>query len=325
MKAVVWQRYGEPEQVLELRELDRPSPGEGEVLVRVRASSVNPLEWHTISGVPYIARLSEGLRRPKNPRIGVDFAGIVEAVAPGVTDLALGVEVFGGKRGSLAEYVVVPADRTILPKPLNLSFEQAGSVAVAGITALQGLRDKGRLQAGQRVLINGASGGVGTFAVQIAKALGADVTAVCSTGNVELMRSLGADRVIDYTQEDFTRSSERYDLMLDVAGGRPWRECKRVLERNARLVVVGGPHTSRVWGPMGQLVRMKLASLGGSRTVVSLLAQVDRKTLAPLRELLASGKVTPVIDRTYELADTTAAIRYLSGRHARGKVVVTVS
>ncbi len=325
MKAVVWERYGEPEQVLELRELDRPSPGEGEVLVRVRASSVNPLEWHTISGVPYIARLSEGLRRPKNPRIGVDFAGIVEAVGPGVTDLALGVEVFGGKRGSLAEYVVVQADRTILPKPLNLSFEQAGSVAVAGITALQGLRDKGRLQAGQRVLINGASGGVGTFAVQIAKALGADVTAVCSTGNVELVRSLGADRVIDYTQEDFTRSSERYDLMLDIAGGRPWRECKRVLERNARLVVVGGPHTSRVWGPMGQLVRMKLASLGGSRTVVSLLAQVDRKTLAPLHELLASGKVTPVIDRTYELADTAAAIRYLSGRHARGKVAVTVS
>ena len=221
MKAAVRDRYGPPE-VVELREIDTPAPADDEVLVHVRAASVNPADWYETTGTPYVGRVPMGLRKPKQRVLGVDFAGTVEAVGRDVTQFRPGDEVFGGRSGAFAEYVCVGEERAVVPKPAGVTFEQAAAVPVAGLTALQGLRDKGRIQSGQQVLINGASGGVGTFAVQIAKAFGAEVTGVCSTRNVDLVRSLGADHVVDYSREDFTRSDRRYDLMLDVAGSRPW-------------------------------------------------------------------------------------------------------
>ncbi len=240
MKAIVLCDYGPPD-VLKLEDVEKPVPADDQVLVRVRAASVNPLDWHRMRGTPYVGRAEMGLRKPKNTGLGVDFAGTVESVGRNVTRFRPGDEVFGGRTGAFGQYVTVRQDRAVVPKPANLTFEQAAAVPVAAITALQGLRDVGRLQPGQKVLINGASGGVGTFAVQIAKALGADVTGVCSTRNVELVRSIGADRVVDYTREDFTKSGERYDLILDNVGNHSLSECRRALNPKGRYVMVGGP------------------------------------------------------------------------------------
>jgi NADPH:quinone reductase-like Zn-dependent oxidoreductase len=321
MKAIVRTTYGPPE-VLELGEIDKPVPAEDEVLVRVRATSVNPVDWHTLTGTPYLLRLQEGLRGPKSEQLGVDFAGTVEAVGANVTGVQPGDDVFGGRSGAFAEYVSVRD--AVVRKPPNLSFEQAAAVPIAGLTALQGLRDKGGLQSGQKVLINGASGGVGTFAVQIAKALGAAVTGVCSTRNVGQARSLGADRVIDYTQEDFTRSGERYDVLLDIAGNRTWKELTRVLADGATLVLVGGPKTNRWIGPMGHLANLKLHSLGRSRRVAPFLAKLNKDDLESLGKLLEDGSVTPVVERRYELGETADALSYLGEGHAQGKIVLTV-
>jgi NADPH:quinone reductase-like Zn-dependent oxidoreductase len=285
---------------------------------------VNPLDRHTLIGTPYIARLQSGLRKPKREVLGADFAGTVEAVGGSVTRFRPGDEVFGARSGAFAEYVCVPEGRAVVSKPPNVTFEQAAAVPVAALSALQGLRDKGRIQAGQKVLVNGASGGVGTFAVQIAKSFGAEVTGVCSGGNVDLVRSIGADHVIDYTQEDFTRSGKRYDLVLDIAGNRSWSDCRRSLAPGARLVVVGGPKTNRWVGPLGRVVGVRLASLAGSRKAVPFLATLTREDLVVMQELLETRKVTPVIDRRYRLDEAAEALRYLGAGHARAKVVITV-
>jgi NADPH:quinone reductase-like Zn-dependent oxidoreductase len=319
MKAIVVSRYGSPD-VLALEDVEKPDVGDDLALVRVRAASINPADWYGVAG-PLIVRPSTGLLRPRTDRTGIDFAGTVEAVGKGVTHIRPGDEVFGARSGALAEYVTVRD--AVVPKPANISFEEAAAVPVAAITALQGLRDKGRLEAGQKVLINGASGGVGTFAVQIAKALGAEVTGVCSTRNVELVRSLGADHVIDYTQEDFTRSGQRYDLLLDIAGSKSWSACRRVLTPEATLVIVGA-HRRRFVGPLGHIVRLRLASLRGSQKAVFFIAKTNRVDMEFLRGLLEAGKVKPVVDRRYELSETADAFRYLGEGHARGKVVVTV-
>jgi NADPH:quinone reductase-like Zn-dependent oxidoreductase len=277
-----------------------------------------------MTGLPYLARLQAGLLKPRRTTLGTDFAGTVEAVGDNVKQLQPGDKVFGAKAGAFAEYVCVSEDRAVVPKPANVSFEQAAAVPVAAITALQGLRDKGRLQPGQKVLINGSSGGVGTFAVQIAKALGGEVTAVCSTTKVELVRSLGADHVIDYTRDDFTLSRQRYDLMLDNVGSRSWSDCKRVLADKATLVVVGGPKGNRLLGPASHLIKVRLASIGASQRAVPFLATLNRDDLLVLSGLVETGKITPVIDRRFELSEISEALDYLGDRHARGKVVITV-
>ncbi len=323
MRAIVRTTYGSPD-VLELQEIDKPDLTDDEVLVRVRASSVNPADWHLLTGTPLLVRMGGGLRKPKRQRLGVDFAGTVEAVGKSVTRFQPGDGVFGARDGAFAEYVSVREDRAVVHKPANVTFEQAAAVPVAAISALQGLRDKGRVQAGQKVLINGASGGVGTFAVQVAKSFGAEVTGVCSTRNVDLVRSLGADRVIDYTQDDFTERDQRYDLMLDVAGGRSWSDCKRVLNPQANVVIVGGPKGNRLIGPMSHLVKARLAAFRSSQKVHFFLAKLNKTDLVVLRELLESGKVTPVIDRRHELSEVADAFRYLGEGHAQGKIVITV-
>ena len=323
MKAVIHDQYGLPD-LLAPTEIEQPEPADDQLLVRVHAASLNPADWYALAGRPYVARVQAGVRRPKEGRLGVDYAGTVEAVGKSVTQFQPGDEVFGGRTGALAEYVCPLAERAVVQKPAGVTFEQAAAVPVAAITALQALRDHGRVQRGQKVLINGASGGVGTFAVQIAKALGGEVTGVCSTRNVELVRSLGADHVVDYTREDFTRSGGRYDLMLDIAGSRSWRECKRVLAPRATFVIVGGSKSNRLLGPLGHVVATRLASSFGRRKVVFFIAKLNKPDLEVLRELLESGKVNPVVDRRYELSDVAEAFRYLGEGHAQGKVVVTM-
>ncbi len=323
MKAVVRNTYGSPD-VLELQEIEVPDVTDHEVLVRVRAASVNRFDWYTLTGTPYVGRIPLELLKPKSNRIGVDFAGTVEAVGKDVTEFRPGDEVFGGRNGAFAEYVCVRADRAIVPKPARLTFEQAAAVPVAALTALQALRDKGQIQPGQKVLINGASGGVGTFAVQIAKAFGTEVTGVCSTPNVELVRSIGADHVVDYTKEDFTRSDRRYDLMVDIAGSRSWSESRRVLNPQATLVIVGAPKGNRLIGPLGRMVKLRLAALRSSQKVVFFMAKFSKADMLALRELLEAGTVTPVVDRRYELSEIAGALRYVGEGHARGKVVVTL-
>jgi NADPH:quinone reductase-like Zn-dependent oxidoreductase len=322
MRAVVRNRYGPPD-VLELAEIDKPEPGEDEILVRVRAASVNPADWYTLTG-PLVARVASGLRKPKSNRLGTDYAGEVEAVGANVTEFRPGDEVFGGRTGALAEYVAARADRGVVAKPPSLTFEEAAAVPIAALTALQALRDKGHVQAGQRVLINGASGGVGTFAVQIAKVLDAEVTGVCSTGNVETARSLGADHVIDYTKDDFTRSDRRYDVIADVAGSKTWSELKRVLEPRGTVVIVGAPKGDGLLGPLGHIIKLRLASLRGSQKAVFFIAKINKADMEAMRELLESGGVKPVVDRRYGLDEVADAFRYLGEGHARGKVVVTV-
>jgi NADPH:quinone reductase-like Zn-dependent oxidoreductase len=323
VKAIVHNRYGPPD-VLELRDVDKPALTDDGVLVRVRAASLNPTEWYAVTGTPWVARSAAGLRRPRQPVPGVDLAGTVEAVGAAVTHVRPGDEVFGGVTGgALAEYVCARGD-WVVPKPADLTFEQAAAVPTAAVTALQGLRDKGRLQPGQRVLVNGASGGVGTFAVQLAKVFGAEVTGVCSTRNLDLVRSLGADHVVDYTREDFTRDGRRYDLLLDVAGSRPWPQLRRSLERDATVVLIGGPKTSRWLGPLRHVAGVRLRSLPASQKVVFFIANFQRADLLTLRELLEDGKVTPVIDRRYDLREVPAALAYLGEGHARAKVVITI-
>ena len=325
MKAIRYDRYGSPD-VLKFEDIEVPAVGDDDVLIRVRAASVNPLDWHFMRGAPYLVRLAAGLSRPRAGRLGADMAGSVEAVGKNVTEFRPGDEVFGGleARGTLAEYITIRRDGTVLTKPGGLTFEQAASVPVAAFTALQALRDKGRVQAGHKVLVNGASGGVGTFAVQLAKVFGAEVTGVCSTANVELVASIGADRVIDYTREDFTRAGKQYDLVIDIAGNRTLAETRRVLAPKGVLVAVGGPDKGRWIGPLGRSVRMMLLSPAVSQRMVSFLARQNKADLAVLRELLQTGKITPVIDRTYPLAEAAEAIRYLETGHARGKVAITV-
>jgi NADPH:quinone reductase-like Zn-dependent oxidoreductase len=323
MQAFVYEEYGSPE-VLELRELEKPVPAEGELLVRVHATSVNPFDWHMLTGTPYVARMQAGLRRPKGTRLGVDYAGTVEAVGAGVSQFEPGDEVFGGRDGAFGEYVTPSEAGAVARKPPNVSFQQAAAVGIAGVTALQGLRDKGGVRPGQKVLVNGASGGVGTWAVQVAKWLGAEVTAVCSTRNADAARELGADRVIDYTQEDFTRSVGEHDLMLDIAGNRSWSHCKRVLKEDGRLVLVGGPKTNRWIGPLGHAVGVSLASVRGSRKAKAFLATMNGDDMRLFAELMAAGTVAPVIERHYELREVPAALAYLGEGHAQGKVVVSV-
>jgi NADPH:quinone reductase-like Zn-dependent oxidoreductase len=328
VKAIRYDRYGSPD-VLELRDIDMPAVSDDDVLVRVRAASVNPLDWHFMRGAPYLVRLVAGLRRPRASagRLGADMAGSVEAAGKNVTAFRPGDEVFGGldDRGTLAEYISIRQDAVVLTKPASLTFEQAASMPVAAVTALQALRDKGHVQPGHKVLVNGASGGVGTFAVQIAKAFGAEVTGVCSTANVETVASIGADQVIDYTREDFTRAGRRYDLLIDIAGTRTLSETRRVLVPKGVLVAVGGPNKGRWIGPLGRSARMALLSPAVSqRMVFFFLAHQNKDDLAVLRELVETGKVTPVIDRTYPLGEVADAIRYLEKGHARGKVAITV-
>ena len=322
MKAIVRDKYGPPDGV-ELQEVEKPEVTDDGLLVRVRAASVNRVDWYDVTGTPWIARPMTGLRGPKSRFTGRDFAGTVEAVGNRVTDLRPGDEVFGGKKGggSFAEYIGVPAD--VARKPPGLTFEEAAAVPVAALTALQGLRDHGQLQPGQKVLVNGASGGVGTFAVQIAKALGAEVTGVCSTRNVEQARSLGADHVIDYTAEDFTRTGQRYDLILDIAGSKSWSQCRRVLNPNAILVIVGA-EGSRLMGPLGHIAKMRLGALRGSQKAVFFVANFNEPDLAVLSDLLETGKVKPVVERRYELVEAADALRYMGEGHARGKIVIGV-
>jgi NADPH:quinone reductase-like Zn-dependent oxidoreductase len=319
MKAIGRKGYGSPE-ILELEDVEEPALSDDRVLVRVRAASVNRLDWYDVTGTPWIARPITGLRGPKAPPLGADFAGTVEAVGTGAEALEPGDDVFGVANGSFAEYVCA---QNVARKPANLTFEEAAAVPLAGLTALQGLRDHGKLQPGQQALVNGASGGVGTFAVQIAKALGAGVTAVCSPRNVEQARSLGADHVIDYTREDFTRSGRRYDVILDVAGSKSWSQCRRVLSPNARVVVVGG-EVSRLLGPLGHIAKMLLASWRSSQKAVFFVAKPNGADLDVLRELLESGKVKPVVEKRYALAEVADAIRYMGQGHARGKLVIGV-
>jgi NADPH:quinone reductase-like Zn-dependent oxidoreductase len=321
MQALVRERYGTPDD-LELREAAMPELTSDAALVRVRATSINRGDWYGLAGLPYVARPTMGLLKPRSPLLGGDFAGTVEAVGEDVSDLEPGDEVFGGRSGAFAEYVSVRTG--VAPKPANVTFEEAAAVPVAALTALQGLRDHGRLEAGQRVLVNGASGGVGTFAVQIAKALGAEVTAVCSTRNVDLVRSLGADEVVDYTRNDFTRNGKRYDLMLDVAGSRSWSQCRRVLAPRATLVMVGAPKGNRLLGPLGHVIKVRLASLRGSQKAAFFIAKFNRPDLHVLRELVESGKVKPVVERRYELSEIGDALRYMGEGHVQGKLVVTI-
>src|SRR6516165_5180613 len=321
MKAIRYDRYGPPD-VLELRDVDMPAVGDDDVLVRVRAASVNPLDWHFMRGAPYLVRMVAGLPRPRDGRLGADMAGSVEAVGKNVTGFRPGDEVFGGldDRGTLAEYISIRHDGAVLTKPAGLTFEQAASVPVAAVTALQALRDKGRVRPGHKVLVNGASGGVGTFAVQIAKAFGAEVTGVCSTPNVEMVASIGADQVIDYTREDFTRAGRRYDLLVDIAGNRTLAETRRALTPKGVLVGVGGPNKGHWIGPLGRSVTMALLSPVLSQRMVFFLARLNKADLGVLRDLLEAGKLTPVIDRTFPLGESARAIGYLEEGHARGKV-----
>jgi NADPH:quinone reductase-like Zn-dependent oxidoreductase len=319
MKAAVYTRYGPPE-VVQIADVEKPAPNAGEVLVKVHAASINPLDWKLMAGTPYVARLFFGIRKPKRTRPGVDVAGRVEAVGPSVTRFKPGDEVFGACRGAFAEYVCTP-ETVLAAKPANVTFEQASCAAVAGFTALQGLRDKGRIQAGQKVLVNGAAGGVGTFAVQVAKSFGADVTGVCSARNVEMVRSLGADRVIDYTQEDFAKDEGRYHLFFDCIGNRSVSECRRVLKPGGLCVMVGGP--KEPWPLMGRLARALVSSLFVKPKFVMFVARRREEDLALLRDLMAAGKLTPVVDRCYNLSQVREALRYQAEGHARGKVIVT--
>ena len=324
IKAIVHCEYGSPD-VLKLENVEKPVPNDNQLLVRVRAASVNPLDL-TIRG-PWLIRPLLGLRKPKDTRLGVDYAGTVEAVGKNVTNFKPGDDVFGGRDGSIAEYVSALADRGVVSKPSNMTFEQAASAPVAALTALQGLRDKGKIQSGQKVLINGASGGVGTFAVQIAKSFGAEVTGVCSTRNLDLVRSIGADHVIDYTKEDFTKTDQRYDLIYDLIGNHSFSERRRILNPNGICVMAGvggaGWHDGfamRLAGELNAYVQSRFVS----QKFIAYIAQFNKKDMMVLADLMQSGKVTPVIDRTYKLSDVPEALRYLEQGHACGKVVIAV-
>jgi NADPH:quinone reductase-like Zn-dependent oxidoreductase len=319
VKAVVCRQYGSAA----VEEVDRPALPDGAVFVRVRAGALNTIDWFLAMGKPYLARLmAGGVRRPRSHVVGREFAGTVEAVSGNVTELRPGDDVFGAAGGSLAEYVAVPVER-VARKPARVSFEQAAGVPTAGLTALQGLR-KGGIARGQSVLVNGASGGIGTCAVQLAKHFGAEVTGVCSTRNVELVRSIGASRVIDYSREDFA-SERRYDVMLDIIGNRSWRECGRALKPGGTLVMAGGDWHNRWFGPLVRLVTLRLASVAGGPRLVNYVTRLDAADLSFLAGLMDTGALTPVVDRRYPMDEAVDALLYLGTGHARGKVVITVS
>ena len=322
MRAIVQDHYGSPQE-LKLTEVDKPAIGGEDVLVRVRAAGVNPADWAITSGLPYIARPVYGLRKPETGIRGTDVAGEVEAVGASVTRFRPGDEVFGWCTGAFAEYASAREDALEL-KPANLTFEQAAAVPMAGFVALQALRDQGKLRAGQKVLVNGASGGIGTFAVQIAKSLGAYVTGVCSTRNVDLVRSIGADHVIDYTREDFTQSDQRYDFILDNVGNHSLSSLRRVLAPTGTLVPNGGGFDNRWFAGGGRVIGALVLSRFVSQTLRPFLVSPTQKDLVVLRELLEAGEVTPVIDRTYLLSETPQAVGHVGGGHARGKVAITV-
>src|SRR5262245_10253207 len=324
MKAITYCDYGTSE-VLRLEPVEKPTPADDQVLVRVHAASVNPLDWHYMRGTPYFMRLGTGLRKPAETRLGVDFAGTVEAAGRAVTTLQPGDAVFGTRTGALAEFLVARAERSAR-KPAGLSFEQAASLPVAAVTALQAVRDKGHLQPGEKVLINGSSGGVGTFMVQIAKHLGAQVTGVCSTRNLEMVRSLGADRVIDYTNEDFSKGSERYDLIVDNVGNRSLGDVRRVLAPKGRYVLVGGggPNDTRVVGPLGTVLQALVLSWFVPQQMGMMLAEVNKEDLGLLAGFVEAGTLKTVIDRRYSLSEVPQAIAYLETGRARGKVIITM-
>jgi NADPH:quinone reductase-like Zn-dependent oxidoreductase len=322
MKAIVQDEYGSPD-VLELRDIDKPVVGDDEVLVGVHAAGVDRSVWHIMTGLPYLMRIGGyGLRAPKNPVPGMEVAGVVEAVGKNVTRLQPGDEVFGIGKGSYAEYARALEDK-LAPKPANLTFEQAAVVAISGSAALQGLRDHGRVEPEQKALIIGASGGVGTFAVQIAKALGAHVTGVCSTKKVDMVRSIGADHVIDYTREDFAEGEQRYDLILDIGGNSSLARLRRALTPEGTLVIVGGEGGGRWFGGIDRQLRVMLSRFGDQKLRTFISTQ-NHEDMIVLKELIESGKLTPVIDKTYPLSEVPEAIRYLEEGHAQGKVVITV-
>jgi len=320
MQALVAETYGI--DALELKEIETPALSDDRILVRVRAASLNKLDWYSLNGTPLAARVMTGVRRPKSRLTGHDFAGIVEAVGKDIHDLRPGDEVFGANTGAFAE-VVRTMDGRVAPKPANLTFEEASAVPIASLTALQGLRDHGRVQPGQHVLVHGASGGVGTFAVQIAKVLGAEVTAVCSARHVEQTRALGADHVVDYAKEDISRSGRRFDAIMHIGGHLSWSRCRRILAPEGRLVMAGATGRSFL-GPLGYFARTWLASLPSRRTAIFFIAKFNRPDLDVIRELLESGQVKPVVEKRYELRDVADALRYLGEGHARGKIIVTV-
>ena len=321
MNAIVYRRYGSPD-VLHLDDVPMPAVKDDDVLVRVHAAALNPFDWHLLRGEPFFVRAVAGWRKPKRNIPGIDVAGVVEAVGRDVTQLKPGDEVYGEKSRACAEYVAGPAS-LFVPKPANLSLEQAAAVPVGAVTALQALRDKGGIQAGQRVLINGASGGVGTFAIQLAKAFGAEVTGVCSTRNVDLVRSIGADDVVDYTQQDFTRSGGPYDLIVDNVGNRSFLALRRVLTRTGTVVSVGAPRGN--WAPLLAMVAPRVLTPFVSQRIVGMLTDVTRDDLLFITGLIEAGRVAPVIDRCYPLAEVSDAIRYLETMRARGKVIINVA
>ncbi len=321
MKAIVQDRYGKPEAVLSLQEIAKPAVKDGEVLVRVHAASIHVGDWLVVTGVPYIARPAYG--KPKGRVPGTDVAGTVEAVGNGVTGLRPGDEVFGWCTGAFAEYASAPADHFI-PKPANLTFQQAAAVGVSASTALQLLRDQGKIKPGQKVLINGASGGIGTFAVQIAKAFGAEVTGVCSTRNVEMVRSIGADHVIDYTREDFTRNGHRFDFILDNVANHSLSDTRRVLTPSGKLQSNNGTSGGRWFGTIGTVLKSATVSLFDRRQLGPAIKFANRADLLVLKELTEAGKITPVIDATYAMSDTGKALAHVGEGHARGTVVISV-
>lgn len=318
MRAIIQERYGSPDD-LRIGDVEKPSVGPDQVLVRVRAASVNAGDWRRVRADPFVARLVEGVRRPKNPLLGGDVAGVVEEVGPGVADLRIGDEVYGIRTGALAEYV---AGKNFVVKPANVTFEEAAAIPIAGVTALQSVRDRGGVRAGNAVLVNGAGGGVGSFVVQIAKADGAEVTAVTSTDKLELLRSIGADHVIDYTRDDFARGARRYDVIIDPGGNRSVRDLRRVLAPGGRLVLVGAGHG--MGGAMGRLIGGIVRKRVLRQPVVMFIAAVRRDDLVALRELVEAGRVRPVVDRRYPLEQTGEALKYLETGTVAGKVVITV-
>jgi NADPH:quinone reductase-like Zn-dependent oxidoreductase len=322
MKAIVQDTYGSPD-VLKLREIDKPKVGDDEALVRVHAAGVDRGVWHLMTGLPYLTRLAFGLRVPKTPVPGMDLAGVVEAVGKSVSRVEPGDEVFGVGKGTFAEYALAREEK-LAPKPANLTFEQAAVVVISGLTALQGLRDHGRIEPRQEVLIIGASGGVGTFAVQIAKAFGAEVTGVCSTTKVDMVRSIGADHVIDYTREDFAKGEHRYDVILDIGGSSSLVRLRHALTPEGTLVLVGGEEGGRWLGIVARLLRAHLLSPFVGQKLRTYVSSENHEDMIVLKNLIESGKLTPVIDRTYPLAEVPEAIRYLQEGHAQGKLVITV-
>ncbi|HVH72676.1 MAG TPA: NAD(P)-dependent alcohol dehydrogenase [Candidatus Dormibacteraeota bacterium] len=329
MKAILYRSYGSPD-VLQFEEIEKPAPGDKEALIKVRAASVNPYDWHFMRGTPYFLRMLVGLRKPRDQRLGLDVAGVVEAVGRNVTQLRPGEEVFGAGRGAFAEYVCASESKLTL-KPRNVTFEQAASIPIAGLTAFEGLRRGGlnenaRTSSTQKVLINGAAGGVGTFAVQIAKSFGAEVTGVCNTRNMEMLRSIGADHVIDYTEEDFTKSGQRYDLILDCIANHSLPAFRRVLSSKGSYIMVGAADGGGRWmiGLLVRLLKTVVLSWLGSQKLVMFGTKITNQDLTMLAGLMNTGQITPVIDRRYSLRELPEAVRYLEQGHARGKVVITL-